>query len=182
MVAIGSGYTYMTGPGPHTAGGLLQSTATGVGIGTVTGGAGGAASHGLSTVGGKLLGHAAPAPSAPGTRFIAGADGITDRLGGHVPDAISLGHYPAYVDLAQSTGARTFSMSDDAFNAMSEREQWVRNSRFLDNAIDRGSEIRLATPFDAARPDSFYERELQHLVKRGYHPSADGTSMLPGGG
>jgi hypothetical protein len=60
---IGGGYTYMSGPGPHTAGGFLQSTAMGIGVGTVTGGAGGAAGHGLETVGGRLLGHTHPIPS-----------------------------------------------------------------------------------------------------------------------
>ena len=62
---VGGGYTYMTGPGPHTASGFLQSTGTGVGIGTLTGGAGGAASHGLQTIGGKMLSHAHPTPEAP---------------------------------------------------------------------------------------------------------------------
>jgi hypothetical protein len=60
---LGGAYTYMTGPGPHSAGGFLQATGQGVGIGTITGGAGGAAGHGLSTVGGKVLGEAHPIPS-----------------------------------------------------------------------------------------------------------------------
>lgn len=70
----------MTGPGPHTAGGFLQSTATGVGVGTVTGGAGGAASHGLSTVGGRLLSHTPPAPSAPGARLLDDAVARSDEV------------------------------------------------------------------------------------------------------
>ena len=183
--ATGGAYSYMTGPGPHTPGGFVQATTMSAGVGGLTGGAGGAASHGLSTVGGRLLGHVEPvpvaAPNPNGARFIAGADGVSDTLGGHVPDAVSLGHYPEYVDLAQQTGARTFSMSDDAWNSMSEHERWIRNSRFLDNAIDRGSEIRLATPFDAARPDSYYERELGHMIKRGFTLGPDGTTMVPGG-
>ena len=183
--ATGGAYSYMTGPGPHTPGGFVQATTMSAGVGGLTGGAGGAASHGLSTMGGRLLGHVEPvpvaAPNPNGARFIAGADGVSDTLGGHVPDAVSLGHYPEYVDLAQQTGARTFSMSDDAWNSMSEHERWIRNSRFLDNAIDRGSEIRLATPFDAARPDSYYERELGHMIKRGFTLGPDGTTMVPGG-
>jgi len=41
------------------------------------------------------------------------------------------------------------------------------SSRFLDQAIAQGSEIRLATPMDLARPGKFFERDLQYLVKRG---------------
>jgi hypothetical protein len=63
---------------------------------------------------------------------------------------------------------------------MSPDEQWLRNSRFLDNAVRRGDEFRLATPIDEVRPGSYYERELQHLAKHGYVPSADGRSMVPG--
>ena len=86
--ATGGAYSYMTGPGPHTPGGFVQATTMSAGVGGVTGGAGGAASHGLSTVGGRLLGHVEPvpvaAPNPNGARFIAGADGVSDTLGGHV--------------------------------------------------------------------------------------------------
>ncbi len=62
---------------------------------------------------------------------------MTDLVGSR--NAISIGHYPEYVANAQATGARTFSMADDAWNAMSPTEQWARNQRFLDDAISRGS-------------------------------------------
>jgi hypothetical protein len=63
-----------------------------------------------------------------GARFIVGADGtVVDTLGANVPDAISLGRYPAYVDLGAQTGARTFSISDEVWNAMSTTEQGVCN-------------------------------------------------------
>lgn len=63
---------------------------------------------------------------------------------------------------------------------MSPREQWIRNQRFLDRAISRGSEIRLASPVDLARPGSFFERELQYFVKHGYAPNADATMLVRG--
>lgn len=105
---------------------------------------------------------------------------MTDLVGSR--NAVSIGHYPEHVANAQMTGARTFSMSDDAWNAMSPAEQWVRNQRFLDDAISRGSEIQLATPLSQVRAGSFLEREIGYLSGRGYVPNSDGTLMIPGGG
>lgn len=126
----------------------------------------------------KLRSEVLEASETATARFVAGSEGIVDTVGGS-RNAVSLGHYPAYIDDAAATGSRTFSMSDDAWNAMSQTEQRLRNQRFLDDAIARGSEIRLATPLDQVRPDSFYEWELQYLTERGYVPSADGTRMVP---
>ena len=61
---------------------------------------------------------------------------------------------------------------------MSPDEQWAANKRFLDRTIARSDDIGLATPVDAARPGSFYERELQHLMSRGYSPGSDVLSLL----
>lgn len=59
------GYSYMSSPGPHTPAGFLQATATGTLEGGVTGGLGGAAGHGLTTLGRTALGKLRPQPSAP---------------------------------------------------------------------------------------------------------------------
>jgi hypothetical protein len=65
---------------------------------------------------------------------------------------------------------------------MSPEEQWAANQKFLDRAIARGSDIQLATPADAAREGSFYERELQYLQSKGYTVGPGGTTMVPPGG
>lgn len=65
---------------------------------------------------------------------------------------------------------------------MSPQEQWVRNQRFLDDAIARGSEIQLVTPLSHVRAGSFFELEVQYLMSRGYSSNASGTLMIPGGG
>ena len=62
---------------------------------------------------------------------------------------------------------------------MSAREQMVRNQRFLDDAIRQGSEIRLATPYNDALPNSIYRWELDYLGSQGYVPNAAGTRMIP---
>jgi hypothetical protein len=80
-----------------------------------------------------------------GVRFIASSDGVvTDLVGSN--NAISIGHHAAYVRNMQGTGARTFSSSDEAWNAMTPAEQWMRNQRFLDDTISRDSEIQSAMP------------------------------------
>jgi hypothetical protein len=98
-----------------------------------------------------------------------------------VPNAISLGKYPAYTDLGAQTGARTFSVPDEAWNSMSPAERWARNKQFLDQAIARGSQIRLASPLTAENLSGGYGQEIEYLVKRGFTPSADGSMMLPPG-
>ena len=113
-------------------------------------------------------------------RFVASGDGVATDLVG-TKNAIWIGHYPEYVANAQATGARTFSMSDEAWNAMSPTEQWMRNQRFLDNAISRGSEIQLATPLSEVRAGSYLERAIGYLSSKGYVPNTGGTLMIPGG-
>jgi hypothetical protein len=105
---------------------------------------------------------------------------VTDLVGDN-PNAVSLGHFPDYIGLAQQTGARAFSMSDEDWNALSIEEQWAHNQQFLDQAIDQGSEIRLATPISEVRPGSFYEEELQYLLKQGYTPGSGGNVLVPPG-
>ena len=157
-------------------------TATGFVVGTIATGGTSAAVRGSAEVieAGAVVKSASVAAESGGARFVAGAEGVTDTLGGS-PNAISLGHFPDYVSLGSRTGAKTFSISDEVWSSMSTREQWVRNQSFLDRGIANGSEFRLATPVEAARPGSFYERELQYMFKQGYSPNADGTMLVRGG-
>ena len=121
------------------------------------------------------------APNSAEARFVAGSDGVVvDVLGGS-PNAVVLGKYPAYVNQGAVTGARTFSMSDDAWNALSPAEQWARDQQFLDDAISRGSEIHLATDLTPSNLTGFSAREIEYLSKQGYVPDASGTQMVKGG-
>ena len=89
-----------------------------------------------------------------------------------------LGHYPEYVDMAESLGARVFKVPEKIWNSMSPEQRWAANQRFLDRAIARGDEIVLATPIERARPNSFFVRELEYLREMGYVPSIDGSRMI----
>src|SRR5262249_11834090 len=111
-------------------------------------------------------------------RFVLGGDGVaTDTVGSS--NAVSLGRYPDYLISAQRTGSNTFNVGD-AWEGMVNREDrfggvgpgseiWIRNSRFLDQGIARGSLFRLASdPLDPANSGSFFMREIQYLHDRGY--------------
>jgi hypothetical protein len=97
-------------------------------------------------------------------------------------DHVVLGHYTAYLESAASSGGRTFQVPKHIWDAMSPEKQGAANQKFLDRAIARGSAIRLATPANAAREVSYYERELQYLTSKGDRPNASETRMTPPGG
>jgi hypothetical protein len=118
---------------------------------------------------------------AGAARFVVDSNGEVTDLVGENPNAVSLGHYPDYIRLAQQTGARAFSMADEDWNSLSVEEQWAHNQQFLDQAIDQGAEIRLATPISEVKPGSFYEEELQYLLKQGFTPGPGGNVLLPPG-
>jgi RHS repeat-associated protein len=92
-----------------------------------------------------------------------------------------LGHYPGYVNTAESIGARHFNVPAEVWARMSPAEQWAANVKFLDRLIMRGDTVVLSTPASAARAGSWFSRELEYLSSRGYTLSADGTRMLPRG-
>lgn len=92
----------------------------------------------------------------------------------------SLGHYPDYVDLARATGAKYFSVPDPIWNRMNPVEQWTANQKFLDRGILGGDTFLLATPISGMRAGSWYEREINYLLSRGYTFNGSGDSLVPG--
>ena len=103
---------------------------------------------------------------------------ITDRLAGQVPNAVSLGRYPNYLNYASIAGARAFNVGDaweemaarsDSFSGTGQgSEIWIRNSRFPDQAVASGSDIvPTANPADPANEGSFFLRELDYLYGDG---------------
>jgi RHS repeat-associated protein len=89
-----------------------------------------------------------------------------------------LGHYPEYVNLAETIGARRFQIPTNVWNKMTATEQWAANTKFLDRMIVRGDNIRLATPLSQVRPGSFFHRELSYLFSKGYKVSSDGHWLI----
>jgi hypothetical protein len=88
-----------------------------------------------------------------------------------------LGHYPQYVELSEHLNARRFELPDSVWKGMTQDEIWTANRKFLDRTIERGDDIFLSNP--AARPDSYFEKELNYMMDQGYTISADGARLLP---
>jgi RHS repeat-associated protein len=89
-----------------------------------------------------------------------------------------LGHYPEYINLSKEMGAKAFNIPTNIWNKMSPAEQWAANQKFLDRAIAKGAEFVLATPLSAIRKGSFYEKEIQYLMSKGYKLSSDGYKLI----
>ncbi len=95
--------------------------------------------------------------------------------------ATVLGHYPEYMNMADSLGHRRFDIPTAAWDKMTDAERWTANQKFLDRTISRGDDILLSTPLDKVKSGSYFEGELQYLSGKGYRPSADGTRLVPRG-
>lgn len=61
---------------------------------------------------------------------------------------------------------------------MTDIDRWAANKAFLDRVIRRGDDIILATPLERAKPGSYFQRELDYLLAKGYRPSADGSRLI----
>lgn len=92
-----------------------------------------------------------------------------------------LGHYPEYMQMADSLGHRRFDIPKQAWDKMSDADRWAANQKFLDRTVSRSDNILLSTPLNKVKPGSYYERELQYLGSKGYRPNADGTRLIPEG-
>jgi hypothetical protein len=90
-----------------------------------------------------------------------------------------LGKFPDYVNLAESIGARRFSIPTSVWNKMSPAQQWGANQRFLDRAIARGDDIVLSNPVKSiGEATGWFGRELQYLAHHGYRLADDGARMI----
>lgn len=89
-----------------------------------------------------------------------------------------LGHYPEYVNLAKSLGAKRFNIPTNIWEGMRTAEKWGANQKFLDRMILRGDNIRLATPLSQVKPGSFYQQELNYLFGKGYKVSSNGLWLV----
>jgi RHS repeat-associated protein len=169
------------GPGLGFAfalGDILGNIAAGV----ILGGVGGAV---LDGIGGAL--EAADATDVAIDLAADETDSVAAQAARTAADAANaggtrvIGHYPAYVELAQETGAKSFSVPTDVWDPMTPEEQWSANQTFLDRGIANGETFRLATPIEEMRIPSAYANEVNYLLKNGYTLNSAGDALVPGG-
>ena len=60
---------------------------------------------------------------------------------------------------------------------MTEEQRWEANRRFLDEAVERGDEVILATALEDAG-HGYFRKELAYLHSLGYRPSSDGKRLV----
>lgn len=114
-----------------------------------------------------------------GARFSVDGAGVVSDAVGVSPKSVSLGRFPGSVNDAAATGSRSFNLGD-AWEGMSEAEIWTRNTRFLDDAVARGSENRLTSnPAAPANAGSWFLKEVDYLRSSGYQVVDGGTRMAP---
>lgn len=92
--------------------------------------------------------------------------------------AIVLGNYPEYLAYADTLGAKKFFIPEARWRQMNDKERWLANKKFLDDAIMNGDAIFLATRIREKRPDEYFQRELNYLFKKGYHLSKNGSRLI----
>ena len=94
------------------------------------------------------------------------------------PGTIVLGRYPMYLSLASKLGSGVFSIATSVWNGMSEFARWSANKAFLDKAIQAGKKITLSSNAYKAKPGSYFYKEIQYLLSRGYKIVKNGWEMV----
>ena len=88
-----------------------------------------------------------------------------------------LGHFPrlgetfeSYIEKEQRVNSSYFDMGNSLWNKLIDagKDPWELNKRFLDEIINKGDDVFLNVPKNGIRPNSYLEREIEHLQKNGY--------------
>ncbi len=85
-----------------------------------------------------------------------------------VTSILVIGHFAAYIDLADMLEARRFSLTSDVYAGMTEAARWAANKAYLDDAIADGCIVVLATAPSGIRPGSVFEREIAYILSLGW--------------
>jgi hypothetical protein len=89
-----------------------------------------------------------------------------------------IGHHPAYLQVGEAIGAKTFNIASDVWEAMSPAAQWAANRQFLDDGIAAGAEFVMATRRSEIRAGSALAQEVRYLLDSGYKWAENGLSLI----
>jgi RHS repeat-associated protein len=95
---------------------------------------------------------------------------VTDLAEAHITQSgdTVLGHFPGYIDKANTRGASYFDIGD-MWNNLTPNQRWAANTHFLDQIAARGDRVLLSLPKGDIRPGSYLADEIRHLTEhRGY--------------
>ncbi len=110
--------------------------------------------------------------------LLRGLGPVSESAGNAAKETKVIGHYPEYINMSKEIGAKPFEIPADVWKKMTPTEQWAANQKFLDRAIAKDAEFRLATPIKDVRPGSYLEKEIDYLFSQGYKLSSDGTKLI----
>lgn len=99
------------------------------------------------------------------------------KLAHGVKEGIVIGKYPAYVQTAKKLKLKCFDVGK-LWDSLTKEEQWKLNKAFLDAAAERGDSIVLASKLIEAKAGSYFRKEIDYLISKGYKVSDDGATMV----
>ena len=90
-----------------------------------------------------------------------------------------LGKLGTYEKVAEELGAKSFQIPKAIAVKMGPENVWAANTKFLDRMIARTDKILLDAPIKNIKGvTGGFRKELDYLVKKGFHLSKDGTMMV----
>jgi RHS repeat-associated protein len=89
-----------------------------------------------------------------------------------------LGHNPGYLELAEKLKARVFTIPTEAWNKLTNAQQWKLNQEFLDKSMSMSNEFIFSTNAYSARVGSYLYSEIQYLLSNGYRIVDEGWRMI----
>jgi hypothetical protein len=117
---------------------------------------------------------------------------LVHNCGGYLPEGIEelaeenitdtgdtvLGHFPEYVDKALDTDASYFDIGD-AWNGLTEGEQWAADTHFLDEIAARGDRVLLSVPKGGIESDSWLVDEVNYLTEEWDYTWLNQWTLVP---
>ena len=91
---------------------------------------------------------------------------------------VVLGRVGEYEPLAQKMGAKYFHIANSVWEKMNDAQRWAKNVEFLDKAIANGNKIILSNSANSLKAGTFFAREVEYLIGKGYKIAADGMSLF----
>ncbi len=89
-----------------------------------------------------------------------------------------LGHFPGYIDKANSRGASYFDIGD-AWIELSDAQRWAANTHFLDKITAKGDQVNLSLPKTKVRPGSWLDEEIKYLIREKEYVWINQWSLKP---
>ena len=79
-----------------------------------------------------------------------------------------LGKSGTYEKFADEIDANKFEVPEEEWNAMTNKQRWRKNKRFLRNAMWRGDKFLLSNPVNNSTYNGYFRKEIDFLTRNGF--------------